>query len=104
MEGRAGVRAFCVADDLPNCPASSRLSNGLYVSKLRQECVLIVVATARHNPPLLVEVANFAERQRHLSPSGLQRTEWPVVCAFDGKAGDDNVSRVNVLGVGDSAI
>ena len=72
--------------------------------KLRQECVLIVVATARHNPPLFVEVADFAKRQRHLSPGGRQRTEWPVVCALGGKPGDDNISRVNVFGLGDSAI
>ena len=72
--------------------------------KLRQECVLIVVAAARHDPPLFVEVADFAERQRHLPLSGRQRTKWPVICAFGGKPGDDNVSRVNVLGVGDSAI
>src|SRR5260370_11375084 len=97
-------RSFCVADDLPNCRASSCFGERLDVPKLRQECVLIVVATARHNPPLFVEVADFAERQRHLSPGRLQRTQWPVVCAFGGKPGDDNLSRVNVFRGGDSAI
>ena len=33
-----------------------------YVPELSQQCVLIVVAAARHNSPLLVEVTDFAER------------------------------------------
>jgi hypothetical protein len=76
----------------------------LYVAKLGQERVLIVVAAARHNPPLVVEVADFAEWQRHAVAGGLERTKDPVVGAFGDKPGDDNVSRINVLGVDDSGI
>ena len=104
MRGKARGARLLVGDDLPNLIASSRFGKRLNVPKLRQQCVLIVVATARDNPPLFVEVADFAERQRHLSPGGWQRTEWPVVFAFGSKAGNDNVSCVNVLGLGDSAI
>ena len=39
------------------------------VPKLRQERVLIVVATARYNLPLLIEVTDFAEPQRHPASS-----------------------------------
>jgi hypothetical protein len=74
-------------------------SESLYVPKLGQERVLIVVATARH---LLVEVADFTEWQSHPTSGRLERTEWPVVYTFRGKPGDDNVSRVNVFRVHDS--
>src|SRR5216683_782293 len=46
----------------------------------------------------------FEAKRRAPRACGLQRTEWPVVCAFDGKPGDDNVSCVNVFWVGDLAI
>ncbi len=43
------------------------------VPKLRQERVLIVLAAARHNFPLVIKVADFAEWQRHPASSGLKR-------------------------------
>lgn len=69
-----------------------------------QQRVLIVVATARYDPPLLVEAADLAEGQRHLAPSRPHRSERPAVGAFDGELGDDNVSRVGMLGIGDAAV
>ncbi len=79
-------------------------SKRLDVAALSQECVLIVVATARYDPPLLVEMADFAEGQRHLATGRLHGPECPVVGAFDGELGDDNISRVNVLGISDAAV
>jgi hypothetical protein len=35
------------------------------VPELSEEPVLIVVAAARHNPSLFIELAYFTERQRH---------------------------------------
>ena len=100
----AASAPFLVGGVLPSCRALGGGWERLYVAELNQERVLIVVAAAGHNPPLLVEVADFTERERNPASGGLQRTEWPVVCAFDGKLGDDNVSRVNILGIGDTAI
>ena len=85
-------------------PGSGCHFERLDVTELSQERVLIVVATARYDPPLLVEVADLAEWQRHLAPSRPHRTERPVVGAFDGELGDDNVSRVGILGIGDAAV
>ncbi len=76
----------------------------LYVLKLGQEHVLIVVAAARHDLPLFVEVADFAKRQRYPPAGGLERTKDPVVGAYGDKPCDDNVSRINVFGVHDSGI
>src|SRR4029077_8613986 len=39
-----------------------------------------------------------------LASGGLHRTEWSVVCADHRESGDDNISGVNVLGVGDAAV
>jgi hypothetical protein len=69
-------------------PGSGCHFERLDVSELSQKRVLIVVATARFDPPLLVEVADLAEGQRHLAPSRRHRTQRPVVGAFDGELGD----------------
>ena|ERR1700693_1820117 len=76
----------------------------LDVPELSQERVLVVVAPRRYNTPFFVKVTDLAERQRHSAAGWQQRSEGTVVCTFDGKLGDNNVSRVDVLGVGDSAI
>jgi hypothetical protein len=60
------------------------------------------VATARYDPPLLVEVADCTEGRRHLAAGRLHCTEWPVVRAFDCEVGDD-ISRVRVSGISDAA-
>jgi hypothetical protein len=76
----------------------------LHVPELGQKRVLIVVANARHNPPLCIELTDFAERQRHPASSWLEGTERSIVLALYGELRDDNVSSVNVLRLGDPAI
>ena len=65
---------------------------------------MIVVAAARHFSSLFVEVADFTKRQRHAAACGFQPPKCPVVGAFRGKLGDDDITCVNVFGVGDAGI
>jgi hypothetical protein len=52
-ERRAGARLL-VSEELPRYAATA---SGWMCTELSQQCVLVVVATARYHPPLLVEVA-----------------------------------------------
>lgn len=81
-----------------------RNAERLHVPELGQKRVLIVVANARHNPPLFIELTNFAEWQRHAASTGLEGTERTIVLTLYGEPCDDNVSGVNVLRLGDPAI
>ena len=74
------------------------------MTELSEEGVLVVVAAARHNLSLLIELAYFAEGQRHAAACGFQPAECPVVGAFRGELGDDDITRVNVFGVGDAGV
>ena len=76
----------------------------LDVPELSEERVLVVVAAARHNPSLFIELAYFTERQRHATACRFQPAKCPVVAAFRGELGDDDITRVNVFGVGDAGV
>jgi len=84
--------------------ASRRHGEGLDVAELSQKRVLVVVAAARHDPSLFVELTNLAELQGYPTTRRRERAQGPVVCAFDGELGDYELSRINVLGVGDFSI
>jgi hypothetical protein len=68
-------RAFFLAPELlgrlPCRSALRRYGERLDVPQLSQERILIVVATARYDLPLLVEVADFTEGQRHFASGRL---------------------------------
>ena len=74
------------------------------MTELSEEGVLVVVTAARHHPPLFVELAYFTERQRHVATRGFQAAECPIVCAFRGELSNDDITRVNVFGVGNARV
>jgi hypothetical protein len=61
----------CVGDVFPRCRVLRCHGERLDVPELSQESVLIVVTAARYHPPLFIEVADFAEGQRHFAPGRL---------------------------------
>src|SRR5436309_14137583 len=76
----------------------------LYVPKLSQKGVLVVVAAARHSPSLLVEVSYFTERYGYAAMRWLERIERPIIGAFNGEWGNDHVASADVLGARDAAV
>jgi hypothetical protein len=65
------------------------------MTELSEKGVLVVVATARDDPSLFVELTNFAERQGYPATRRRHATQGPVICAFDRKLCDDDVSLIN---------
>ena len=53
----------------------------------------------RQNQPLFIELAYLTEGQRHAAACRFQPAKCPVVGAFRGKLGDDDITRINVFRV-----
>jgi hypothetical protein len=74
------------------------------MSKLRQECVLVVIDFARNHAPALVKVDDLTEGNCHAAPGRLERAERTVIRAFSSELGNHSVSGVNVSWILDPPI